>query len=389
MQTLNFKTKTFFVNRKNYTPAPDEKFFRHAVDIGYSSVKGFSENSVFCFPSFAKKVDENKNPRMFKLGEKDIQYRDAELGLWYVGELAQLQITEDDSIGQALFGRKRYFTPMFKVLARTGIALGMRNNEEGSPNGKTLILQTGLPPKYIQGDSKLLREVFTGNHTFEIKIGEGSWMKFSIDLPSSNIKIMMQPLGSLNSLIHDKDGNKTPDAEKILNKNTNLLIDDVGYYTDDLYEIKNGSQSSYDTKTEFSMHEVFKNTSDRILKEFEVEIPPYAIQNCLETGTVTSFDITTGQKIIDFSNILEDVSNEICDNSLKYLDSEYNYLQNYNFLVVTGGTGGAAWFNKIKQHYEKMINLKVVNPSSNDTLGPIFSNVRGYFYYLVDYLASI
>ena len=56
----------------------------------------------------------------------------------------------------------------------------------------------------------------------------------------------------------------------------------------------------------------------------------------------------------------------------------YNYLQDEDYLVVTGGTG-AAWFNIIKDYYKNMTTLKVIDGSANDNIPAIFSNVRGYY----------
>lgn len=48
MVTQAFATKTMFLSRKN---AAVNGYWGVALDIGYSSVKGFSQNAVFSFPS--------------------------------------------------------------------------------------------------------------------------------------------------------------------------------------------------------------------------------------------------------------------------------------------------------------------------------------------------
>ena len=64
--------------------------------------------------------------------------------------------------------------------------------------------------------------------------------------------------------------------------------------------------------------------------------------------------------------------------ALTTVDGFYDSLQYEDYLVVTGGTG-AAWFDMIKNHYSGIETLKVINGADNDTLLPIFTNVRGYY----------
>ena len=64
--------------------------------------------------------------------------------------------------------------------------------------------------------------------------------------------------------------------------------------------------------------------------------------------------------------------------ALKTIDGFYNYLQNQDYLVITGGTG-AAWFNYIKEYYKDLETLTIIDGASNDNLPSIFSNVRGYY----------
>jgi len=54
-------------------------------------------------------------------------------------------------------------------------------------------------------------------------------------------------------------------------------------------------------------------------------------------------------------------------------------LQEFKYLLVTGGTG-AAWSEYITEHFTGMQNLKIIFGNRNDTTLPqIFSNVRGYY----------
>ena len=106
MVTQAFATKTMFLSRKN---AAVNGYWGVALDIGYSSVKGFSQNAVFSFPSFARK----STGRFVAIGDpapQDILYRD-EQGVWNVGASALAALSSDDRNDSldTLFGRNRYF----------------------------------------------------------------------------------------------------------------------------------------------------------------------------------------------------------------------------------------------------------------------------------------
>ena len=64
--------------------------------------------------------------------------------------------------------------------------------------------------------------------------------------------------------------------------------------------------------------------------------------------------------------------------AINTINGYYNYLQDEDFLVITGGTG-AAWINIIREFYKEMSTLKIIDGSANDTVPAIFSNVRGYY----------
>ena len=77
--------------------ASAEQSWGIALDIGYSAVKGFSPNAVYCFPSYARKITSE----MLTLGApspEEIRYRDNTTGeIWSVGASAQEMIISDDT----------------------------------------------------------------------------------------------------------------------------------------------------------------------------------------------------------------------------------------------------------------------------------------------------
>ena len=178
MNTKDYKTKTMVVERD--FPCRDN-YWAVGLDIGYSAVKGISPAHYFCFPAYAKKIPENR-PLLKEAADTDIRYRDNE-GEWVVGNLAyeEMDASKMTESEEEVFGRKRYYSPMFKVIVRTGLGIALMEGKEKSSDGKKLYVQTGLPPKFMR-DSEDLKEVFKGIHMFELKIGTAPWQTFTFSL---------------------------------------------------------------------------------------------------------------------------------------------------------------------------------------------------------------
>lgn len=206
MNTKDYKTKTMVVERD--FPCRDN-YWAVGLDIGYSAVKGISPAHYFCFPAYAKKIPENR-PLLKEAADTDIRYRDNE-GEWVVGNLAyeEMDASKMTESEEEVFGRKRYYSPMFKVIVRTGLGIALMEGKEKSSDGKKLYVQTGLPPKFMR-DSEDLKEVFKGIHMFELKIGTAPWQTFTFSLDEQNISIMPQPLGALLSASTDINGYQLP-----------------------------------------------------------------------------------------------------------------------------------------------------------------------------------
>lgn len=377
VDTKEFSTKTTFIPRKN---ASTGDYWGIALDIGYSAVKGMSPNHVYCFPSFARKV----MGQMINMGDSsphDIQYRDENGEIWNVGMMAQNSLSSGDSNDsvQSLYNRNRYNSPMFKVLARVGIAFGLVSNEFGDPNGKTIVLQTGLPPAYLKLDSEELKEAISGQHDFDVRVGGGAWKHFSFELPENNIRVMAQPMGSFFSAAMSSDAKQLPSAKKLFT--SNLLVFDAGFGTVDIYSIRSRQIESSQSFDDCGMKAVLTETSNAIFDKFKTEVPVHAMQKCLREGVVKKFVKkemrTTNEK---FDDLLEIASNKVCMEAIERVKSMYNSLLDYDYLLVTGGTG-AAWYDMIADHFSGMETLSVINGSANDNLSHVFSNVRGYYLY--------
>lgn len=384
METNQFKTRTILMEKQN--PTRNQEIWPMAVDMGYSAVKVFSPNSVNCFPSYARKLSKD-TISLSKPDPTDILYRDTNTGdVYAVGHKAEslISIESTNDTTATLYGRNRYFSDIFRVCSRVGLALGMMENRYGSPEGKKIKLQTGLPPKYMADDANLLREAFAGDYDFDIKVGTKDWMHFTFSLLSEDIFITQQPMGTMVSVAINKDGKSTPDAERLYK--SNMLVFDPGFRTGDSCLIKRGDIDPNDCQTfdDLSMISVLQKTSDEILTRYGVSISVPAMQPYLECGYIKSFDRKNMRSTrTEFADILEAKNREVCEQAIRKLCEVYNYFQEIDYFVITGGTG-AAWSDIIRSRLKDMETLTILSGNRNEELPHIFSNVRGYYMYIIN-----
>lgn len=377
MNTAAFKTKTEFIKQSNGTV---QGVWEVAIDIGYSAVKVFSPNMIARFPSYAK--PEKKIPEIVApMPEDTIIYRDDDTGeIWLVGEMAHNQIRSSDTSDSedALYGRERYNNPMFLVLTRTGLAAGMRANEYGSYQpGKRLVVQTGLPEKYLKADKSLLMDVFAGRHHFSVKFGSDPWKSFDFTLQDEDIFIISQPKGTFFSVAIQKNGRWIPDVEKYLQ--SNVIIFDPGFGTLDFFPIRSRVVGTGETFPNLGMKRVFQETVDAIFEKYHTEIPVHALQKYLASGKITVFDRKTiSSKEEDFGDILQEANERICKEAVRRM-LDVIEIQDYQYLVVTGGTG-SAWSHLIREQLKGLTTLTILDGNmSDESLSCVYSNVRGYF----------
>ena len=380
MLTRAYRTKTIF-REMNNRPVPS-KYWTIGLDIGYSGVKVFSGNAAVCFPSYA--IQNNSETRI-NLGqaedERSIRYHDSE-GDWEVGAIAQnmISVTDTSAGSMAIYGRSRYFSPMFKVIARVGIAAGIRQNRFGNPDGKQIKIQTGLPPKYLKSDTADLKAALTGVHEFSVKFGNSKWENYKIEIKPEDIGVIDQPEGTIFSVSTDSSMRLLPDAKSYFSGRT--LVADPGFGTLDLFPMIQGSVSrdNCQTFTEFGMKQILKQTADEIFDRYNFEISIPAIQQYLESGMVIKKD---GRKLskVSFDDILENASKDVCNKAIEKIMEIYNPPLEFDNMIITGGTG-AAWSSYIRnsEYFKECDTVKIVSGNQGDQSLPyIFSNARGYY----------
>lgn len=380
---IDYATKSEIIHRENLAPV---NFWPIGIDYGFSGVKGFSPNKVFCFPNCAIPLTEDMFNSMLDSSDSDIFIRDNS-GFWVVGEKASECMSAENAMNYEaeMYERNRYFSPIFKALMKVGLGIALMSNDIRFYKGETVVVQTGLPPKYRAQDSELMKEALAGSYDFEMKIGKGTFQKYIFTVLPNNIYIMDQPMGSLISSITDNSGNQKPEDVNVLKSNT--IVFDPGFKTLDIYDIAAGMFMDSNTFDNLGMYEIFRRTVKDAARIYGATLTVPGMQTALKRGYITSFDRKLMKsKNIPFDDLIEKNTNYVCDEAIQKLLSIYNYLQNHNYMIITGGTGNV-WWNRISEFFQGMESLKILSGNRYDTsLSNTYSNVRGYYMFLVSLL---
>lgn len=345
-----------------------------AIDIGFSSVKGISPNKRFCFPSFVKKMENN----LISIDEEDIYYRDAD-GTYLIGTKAQDLVKKDDTNDtDSSFDRNRYYTKEFQVLARTAVAIGLMDNEErkNHPVLKPFI-QTGLPAAYLKEDAPKIKDAFCQSGTYEVKIGTGAWMKYENTLTMRDVSVMAQPAGTLSSLLFDDNGEKRENAKRFAT--SNVLVADIGFGTFDPYGIVNRDRVLEESINNLGMKRVLEVAAKHIMDDYNMDIRIPQMRKYMKQGYVQYTDIKNmTRKQVPLAPYIEQACKEVAETAAKKLYELSGYFQDYNILVLTGGTG-AAWFDYFKEALSGFEDLTIVLGNDGTDIPIYYANVRGYY----------
>lgn len=379
MNTKRFRTRTEFIERNN---GKIDGVWEIALDIGYSAVKGFSPSSINCFPSYIKRIDDT-----FQFAgtapKESIVYKNLETNdMYLVGAVAQnIMSSGDTNDSEAmLYGRDRDT----KVIAEVGLGLGCMSNEFGAYSGERIVVQTGLPERYMDDQSSII-ESLAGEHHFALRIGNNAWQKFHFTIAEDDVYVMSQPKGSLFSVCINKDGRFHADAANYLS--SSVLVFDPGFGTLDIFSIVAGTVGRGETFSDLGMKRVLQETT-KLIKSYYKEtdninlpdIPVPLMQKYLESGNIryeNKKELIA--KDLPFDKLLAQANNKVCEEAIARMAQAINLID-YNYMIVTGGTG-AAWLRYIQEKFKNFSTLKILCANQNDDLPFIYSNVRGYYLY--------
>lgn len=382
----NYTSKTIFkFHNLNIPFAKNSGEEPIALDVGYGGVKVFSMNGMHSFPSVLFKV---KKDTVFLDNETDIKYIDEEGNLWYVGDRARdsLEAGSRQIDSDEFFSSKRLDTDEFLILLRTGIYLGLCNeNFDYSLKGKKIRISTGLPEEDVERDSSRLRKIIAGHHHFQISIGGREFKKVNFDIDENDIEILSQPLGTIYSMAFDLKGN-IPREDLIVEKN--VLVLDGGMYTFDTYLSNRADQGISKTWEEFAMYEVYTKVRDIIKEKTGRFINEFDIEKYMADERHPGDIRYEGKQRYYFGDNYLQTLKYMAEKLVKKLNRTYDNFNDIDTVIVTGGTG-KAYYPYLKQLISvDELMLAERNDADLGKFDAVFSNVVGFFKFLVYIIAS-
>lgn len=389
MQTDKFRTRDRIFNHAYPTV---EGYWLCGVDIGYGGIKGFSPNKAFSISSYVYKIPRgDADNRAAGVRSTDIVYRDKE-GDWAVGDFAY--DLEDPRSPKTLDTKKtakenRYLDKEFKIYFSVAMGLALLSNDERQRLDEKIMVQTGLPTKYLKmGHARLLRAGIQGQYDFDLKVGENDYVHFNFEITPDQLFIITQPQGALYSACKDVNGNDVPLGDDYMSQHT--LVLDPGFLTTDFNGFnKSVPLDAESDSLELGMHEVFSRAIKAIDIDQGVKTTIVEFRKALSTGKIECFDYIRGEyKDIEIATYLEKACKEVCNEVFDSLMTSYQGLSTHKYLLVAGGTG-AAWLPYIVERLKKH-RLTIVKCNQNDQqLSNVFSTARGYYFWLLDRIRSV
>lgn len=348
------------------------------IDIGYSGIKIQSPNNASTIPSI---VVREKNDVPLLVGTEDIRYRDEKGRVWYVGSLAKKTMLFGSTVVKptTLLGRQRVQSEDFLVQLRVGLFFSkLRGLPEGGYDldDRPIRVQTGLPPEFIVQDSEELRNKFTGDHKYSVKVGKRPWVNLSIKLDTKDVFICKQPFGTLMSNVINEEGVMTNPA--LLKKN--VLILDAGFHTTDTFHCIQGTREGIALTWEnYAMQEVYQRTCDNVLEASgnKADVSVYSLEKAFDTGII---HYGAKKEPYNFTKDFYRNLKAVCFELLDELNTAYNNMMNVDVILLTGGTG-AAWEKYVREYYKDTQALEI--QLAGDGKEAFRANVKGYYNLLV------
>lgn len=214
-------------------------------------------------------------------------------------------------------------------------------------------------------------------NTSSSKKGYGLWMKFENNLKGEDVAVMSQPAGTMNSIMFDDEGNERPTAKAMMCKN--LIIADFGFGTFDPYGVINRKKVLEESINNLGMKRVLEVASSYIYNDYHMDIRIPQMRKYMKDGYVKVVDIQNMiSKRVPLDNYIERACMQVAEEATKKLYEVASYFNDYEVLIVTGGTG-AAWFDFIKEKLSGMDGLDIISGNDGNSLPIYMANVRGYY----------
>lgn len=329
-----------------------------AVDPGFDTVKVIANGKFFKFPFNTEKTDEKKISNM-TVGNDFIFYRNKDNETWRIGQYArELLYEKKDSYDieekmKSFYSEKRFVSNEFTIGLRTAIAMAvLKLNLYKELNDFKIYIMVALPHAVRDNYSTQVKSVLCGNHYYFMRIGNGEEQEYNFFIEEDNIFTVSQTVASILGETSDDEGNIDDDKFYYLSDGPTLVIDG-GFYTIGEVAVDRGG-SINEEKTFSDTEHAMKNINIEISKEIEKHRPDikYYLIEYLMTKNEGKLKYLKNEKaqIIDLNVLKKEKIKEMSSKFIESLNRKYNNLLDFNYVLVTGGTG-SRYYEYLKEYY--------------------------------------
>lgn len=329
-----------------------------AVDPGFDTVKVVANGKFFKFPFNTEKTDEKKISNM-TVGNDFILYRNNDNETWRVGQYArELLYEKKDSYDieekmKSFYSEKRFVSNEFTIGLRTAIAMAvLKLNLYKEINDFKIYIMVALPHAVRNNYSTQVKSILCGNHDYFMRIGKGKEEEYNFFIEKDNIFTVSQTVASILGETSDDEGNIDEDKFYYLSDGPTLVIDG-GFYTIGEVAVDRGG-SINEEKTFSDTDHAMKNINIEISKELEKHRPDikYYLIEYLMTKNEGKLKYLKNEKaqIIDLNTLKKEKIKEMSSKFIESLNRKYNNLLDFNYVLVTGGTG-SRYYEHLKEYY--------------------------------------
>lgn len=246
----------------------------------------------------------------------------------------------------------RYSNPFYRTASILAIS-------QLIDHGDRVLAVTGVPGNHYKNEQvyQAIKNALTGVHTVVIN---GETRTFEI----VDVKIILQPMGTLYSLIINEDGTYTDNGQDIEEARKKIVID-IGFGSTDV-AVLDGMTLLRVFTVDISMVDAYK----RILRKLELtnKMEPLEIEQALRKGSV----VRHGGITYDATKAKEEAF-EITAQQIISRVKNRESLEDFDYVIFTGG-GVEALYQPLKSHLIGVPNAVKVGDAQQ-------ANGEGYYLY--------
>lgn len=159
----------------------------------------------------------------------------------------------------------------------------------------------------------------------------------------------------------------------------NILIADAGFGTFDPYGVINRKVALQESIDNLGMKRILEKASEKIYKDYHIDIRIPQMRKYLRAGYFKRTDIRRmkSEKIM-LAPYIDAACESVAAESLEKLYDMAGFFQDYDILVLTGGTG-AAYLPYYKKALSEMDGLTIIAGNDGNELPIYYANARGYY----------